>query len=74
MSWDEEPVKKPKAYEIGADLSAFPCRSWRRTSPCSMPNGSGRGDADLETCLANRRFVRVQELKADDPRPKTIRA
>ena len=23
MSWDDEPVKKPKTYEIGADLSAF---------------------------------------------------
>lgn len=23
MSWDEEPVKKPKAHEIGADLSRF---------------------------------------------------
>lgn len=21
MSWDEEPIKKPKAHEIGADLS-----------------------------------------------------
>jgi uncharacterized small protein (DUF1192 family) len=23
MNWDEEPVKKPKAHEIGADLSRF---------------------------------------------------
>jgi uncharacterized small protein (DUF1192 family) len=23
MNWDEEPVKKPKPYEIGADLSAL---------------------------------------------------